>query len=630
MKGQVEFVVILGILVIAVVAVYFAWQGFAPTTAPVAVTQEQKVVQESINNFIRAGALDTLRKLSLYGGWLEPQTNSVTYLGKQVNYWQYQGSVNYPDLQANLISGITSYLRANRASIEGSLAAKNVTVGEPAVSAQVLDNRIILTVNMPTTMKGSPIPQPYTVTIQTRLGEIYGFSKKLAASTAQDRFIEYSVLSSMALSPFENDVQITPLTIYLTDCGQHVFKDWWDIKAGIEDRIEVTLAHIYMPGKVPLNTMDTASHPKYIVPPVDGKIYNLDVSFFTPDDFALTPTTLQFTPNPITAVSQPVPQTPYCRSDPVNVKYYFTFPAIVEIKDPLTDNLFRFAVSVYVKDNLPGSWEDLGGYATTEQQLVCENPGCTASLTVVNSAGVPIPGASVSFMGCILGRTDDSGRLVSSAPCGAGRLVVQANGYGSYDENLDHSQLVEKTITLPKKVFLTLNLYEVVVQNVTALGAQAGTQTFWIDAIGPDEVGGINHINTDPDHGNEVAYINFYNQGRYALEQNPVAYNTQTGTVQLDAGTYSITGVLLSDLLPKGSFLAEKEITEDLDGKELHIYLPYLEGYESITDTEEEARIMFLLTRILERCGIGPVSETPVTFENMKTATFDGSDVSCV
>ena len=88
-------------------------------------------------------------------------------------------------------------------------------------------------------------------------------------------------------------------------------------------------------------------------------------------------------------------------------------------------------------------------------------------------------------------------------------------------------------------------------------------------------------------------------------------------------------GSLTADGIGKGMFIAEEEITESMDGKELHIYLPYLSGYESTADLAENTRTSSILTKILESCGINPVSGTPVILESLKTATFDGSDVIC-
>ena len=84
-KGQVEFIAIIGIIAVVIVAVYFAFTSVAPgvtPTAPVYTSAEQASVADTVNSFVRDGVSETLRTLSTYGGYLSPQADSVTYLGR--------------------------------------------------------------------------------------------------------------------------------------------------------------------------------------------------------------------------------------------------------------------------------------------------------------------------------------------------------------------------------------------------------------------------------------------------------------------------------------------------------------------------------------------------------------------
>ena len=78
-----------------------------------------------------------------------------------------------------------------------------------------------------------------------------------------------------------------------------------------------------------------------------------------------------------------------------------------------------------------------------------------------------------------------------------------------------------------------------------------------------------------------------------------------------------------------GSFWSNYTIDKSLDGGNLYIYLPYIMNYDQITDSEAEARTIVILSRILERCGIGPVTDAPVTLEALKVARIVNGEVTC-
>ena len=265
-KGQVEFIAILGILVVAVVAVYFAWQGLAPPTQLPALSAEQQVVADAVGGFLREGTQDVLSTMAQNGGYLsadEFPMGSETLNGKPAPYWFYNGRVQVPDFKSTFLRGITAYINNNIDSLRESLSDQEVTFGTPAVSVDVLPGQLTITVNMPTTMKGTVVPQPYQVIVPTKMAEAFEFGGAFVNFEAQNRFLEYATLSSIALSPLKNNIQTVPLWIYLTKCGESVYKSWSDVKDAAKERVEVTLAHTYMPGKVPLNTANTASYPKY-------------------------------------------------------------------------------------------------------------------------------------------------------------------------------------------------------------------------------------------------------------------------------------------------------------------------------------------------------------------------------
>jgi hypothetical protein len=597
--GQVEFIAIIGILVVVIVAVYFGMQTITVPTAPAAIAEEQKLVQDSVASFIRAGANDVLRTMFDNGGYITTQANSVTFLGKQVPYWTHNGRTTTPDMRANFVQGMTSYLNENRAVLEQSLAAKNVTIGDPSVSATLMQNQIILTVNMPTSVKGYPIQQPYTVTIPTKLGEIDELAKALSGYLSQNRFLEYATLSSMAQTPLENDVASVPFAVLVTDCGGYVYLTWNDIKPDVERAVQNTLAHTYMTGKVPLDTIRKISSPKYALPALGGKAYSdLEVSFFTPDDWALDRNTMQFTPEPINAYGIPVEMSDLCYSDPIYVKYFLTYPTITVIKDPLTGNLFKYAGSVYIKDNAPGDWATIAGYVSTEQAEICASQDCAFSATVLDSSFAPVSGADITFMGCPLGTTGSDGRLSGSVPCGAGVLEANAGlDYSTYSEMKGTStaagnELDGVTIALKKRPIVNINFYHVIIANDTILNQYRATN---VDYIANDEAV-------------TFTMLNIRTGDRYSRY-----FTTKQGKIEhLDAVEYAIVATLSKEApdTQRGMVNVESFILDE-DTTELHVYVPDVSGFSTLNQGEKQAQ-MILLTEFFSQCGIEPVSEAPL------------------
>ncbi len=596
-KGQAEFVVIIGIVIVAAVVILYA---FPNITNPIIPSGKYDMFKASFESLVRDGAQDTMSRLSAYGGYTDNssfQLGSVSFLGKEVPYWQYNGDVKYPDVKGNLVQGVSDYLSRNREGFLQEIGMSNLEIGEPKVSANILANKIMMTVSMPTKIDGSNQPSTYTVEIQTRLGEIEEFSKAFAQYDKNSRPLEYYTLSSMIISPMEEDVHSVPIHVFLTECGEYVFRSWWDIKPSLENVIKATLAQTYMPGKAPLNTMMTSSSPKYSLVPLNGKRYeNLDVGFFLPDNFELTPADFQFSPDPIIATSQVIPMVGQCQSDPVYVKYYLSYPAIARVKDPLTQNVFQFAVHVYIKDNKPGDWSG-AGYETDVQKQICSNPQCSADISLKDSLGKPVDYAAVSFMGCSLGRTDGQGVLRGPAPCGLGPLQVYKQGYESYGKMQSSDSIRGLSITLAKTPVIRLHLYEVIVQNISLNGKYDISQ----DAISPIAADRLVYMNLY-----DVTNVKAYQRG-FSAAGNLLS--------SMPAGPYIITASLISAGGEElGAILVDYTLSESLDGKDLYVYLPDTLDYGKITGEAEKAGATVTLTNVLTKCGLGPLSLSEVSF----------------
>jgi hypothetical protein len=365
----------------------------------------------------------------------------------------------------------------------------------------------------------------------------------------------------------------------------------------MEDIIKTTLAQTYMPGKAPNNTMMNSGSPKYSLVPINGKRYeSLDVSFQVPDNFNLDQTDFQFSPDPIMATSKIIPLVGECQSDPVYVNYFLSYPVIVRVKDPLTQNVFQFALHSFIKDNKPGDWA-ASGYESDVQKQICTNPQCAASISVKDSAGRSVDSASITFMGCSLGATNSQGILAAPAPCGLGPLQIYRQGYDVYNKMESSDRLSGLAITLTKVPAINAHFYEVIIQNLSLNGKYD---------ISPNAVIPI-------EAGNAV-YMNFFDMVNVKSYQ--AGYSSAGGRISgMPAGYYVIGGTLLSKGTELGSFLINYTLSESLDGKDVYIYLPDELGYQSITDAGQKAGATITLTNVLIKCGLGPISLSEVKFK---------------
>ncbi len=609
-KGQTELILIVGIIV--VVAVVIALTFSTGLIEPSNLGPDERNTKESVESFIRTGAYDTIGEMGLHGGYLDGAAESVTFLGQEVPYWQESGQLSVPDITANLAQGVETYISENKDVFAESMD-KDVTIGEPQVTATVLPSQVKLTVYMPVTVGDSSLPQPFIVNIPTKLGDIYEFSQSFVTENNQQRFFEYFTLSSIILSPFDDGVQEVPTMIYLTQCGEFVSKNWWEIQPDMLDVIERTLANTYMPSKAPIDFRTTTGQPKYSLTSFNGKGYeDIDVSFYLPDDFELERSNFDFTPEPLMAFAKPVPLTTVCHSEPIYVNYYLRFPVIVRIEDPLTQDSFQYAVEVYIKDNQPGSWGDVSGYQTTAEAEICGSPACPMYLEVLDISGRPVSGAGVTFMGCSIGRTDSQGRLSASAPCGIGPLKIYESGFDVYDVVHSSTEIEDMEVVMTGMPVVNLQFFEVVIDNVSATGE------YWI------KKGAVSPIDNMIRDG--AVRLSILEGG--TADYHEMMYADNTGQmIDVPSGRHTFSGVLYEGLGDPsmslgGAFSTDFTLTDEMDGKSLYVYLPY---YPEMTTGGgvDAARSVALLSNILRECGFGPITEEQVADDAMCTITYE-------
>ena len=218
-------------------------------------------------------------------------------------------------------------------------------------------------------------------------------------------------------------------------------------------------------------------------------------------------------------------------------------------------------------------------------------------------------------MNCPVGRADADGILETIVPCGIGKLNVYKRGFDIYDEMHSSDGLVDASVTLTKTPIINLHFYEVVIDEVEAISEYRIKE------------GAISPIDNGLRDG--AVMMTVFEPASYELHEFLFTENTgrlvgvPAGTQAFDMALYESIETPTSSV--NGLMGSTYDVRENLDGKDLYIYIPYYPGIaDSGTDTEiatEAAK----LSNLLRKCGIGPITDTEVDEDT--TCTMSYSDV---
>jgi hypothetical protein len=611
-KAQAEIAVILILIIVGGISVYYAFQSEIIPTSILGTGEEQKSVRDSVINMIRDGSYSTLHTLNMYGGYLKPQPRSVDYAGKKRNYWQtYTGEIIYPDIEKNFVTGLTEYLVKNKDGLQKSLEDKGVVLGDVSVSANILENKIVIEVKMPTIVKNRTIDDTYRIEMQSRIGEIFELSKKIleASINVNERPFEQATISNMWLENFKNPYKMPIGLLPGYGCNPMIYsKDWNEIKPIVQNIVEKTVSSACISG------YEKCAQAKNILPPEIklDKIYDgIDINFDLPENFEFNKITLQFNPNPIYQEAHPVEYfgNKYCERDNVEVKYRINYPVVVIITDTLTKDPFIFVMDIFVDANAPGDFSKKTEYDKENiiHSYICDKKDCEMSLKVVRVySDEPLSNVGVKFAGCTIGKTNENGVLEASIPCGSGTLSLVKKGFAVFKEDVSSDELKNLKIQLKKNYQVPIFLYEAVIEKTDESYkiAKSGLQTLKSSSI------------------SEIRFV------PVKIKEDDMSYLTKptviiamrpADRVNLAEGYYIVNTFLRlgSESQSVGGFVSTNAyfVNENAQENGFHIVLP---RYEDITTLpEEEIFTLFSQTfpNLLEKCKLGPVSSEKPTLQ---------------
>ncbi len=449
-KGQVEFIVVAALIVIGIAVVILASRQ-AIITPPVVtgVTEEAKTVRDSVSNLIRAGVKENLQILYNQGGLLDVGP-SIRFGMFETSIWSFCGETDIPDVSSELNNGLLAYLNQNlqdnldsNDEMEFSGVKAKFDFSEVSSKVEIIKDRIVVRVNLPTEIGTYQVQQPYEVSVNSKLYDILDFSNNFVSEVGKDKYFELCTIQNMQHSD-------APMMGVISDCGKIVHMTRAQTLPVAKGVANYVISHtvwnkqpVYMERNPPCPPINS----------VGDKIYpGLEVAFAYPPSwdsemdryFNMYPDPAIFVPQPIGSLI-PVCMTPY------SIFYSFRYPVIVMVEDSTLDQWFKLAMMIEIENNEPGS---CFGYLQEESEYnnrCKEDVTCDATIRVKDSEGKPVEGVDVLFSICNIGTTDSEGKVESKIPCIISNLRVYKEGYRSYGESmLSFGDMVDKNITLQK------------------------------------------------------------------------------------------------------------------------------------------------------------------------------------
>ena len=363
-KGQVEFVVIAGVILVIAVAIVLSLQTTTPvvSTIPLDIQQEQQSVQQFIKNVVTESVYDSLDVVEAHGGYLNPEyfegggtiVPHTAFLNDGVPYWQTCGDTDIPDkeLIARMMNVATErHIRDELADFTSG-SGKEVVFSLESLEADtaILEEKVIVRVSLPTAVEGYPIDSYPAIEIPTKLGRIYNFAQDFALESASTRFFEEFLLHSIYFS------RELPTVGFLTECGGGFHLSGEEVDNALEQVVKSSIRpSLWTPMVDQGAGSGLEDYPKiYAIERVSGKQYpDLEIRFDLPDDFDIAGSSAIDMANNQPAASVPGFEIEGLSTEGLcmqfyNAPYEISYPVIISVYDDLTGNYFRVASLVHL------------------------------------------------------------------------------------------------------------------------------------------------------------------------------------------------------------------------------------------------------------------------------------------
>jgi len=442
MHGQAEMALVLGLVAVAVIVILYAYSTFT-YPVPGGTTSEQKGAEAYVRDAIRSSAEAALMKIYSQGGYYDiadaPKT--VKFAGSDTAYWQICNDVQEPDIKEQVENGVKEEI-VSRLPDSTNLGGRQVTFSLSPdnfhVTAMIHDNKVSLEVNLPTTVDGVGIPQPYRLEIDSNLGRIYNFARDFANFEKRYRVLDYGLMQHINIS---NPNEEGEGACWLPTMGMIVTplrRSWSRTEECMERQIVHTLSHTYEWQKPWLN--DNGDLPSDLMENLYifqiqksdgswGQYADLGLEFYYGGDGQkLTKNDGEFylRTDPESIDFRPIGIPGVMRIGSYDIKYDVSFPVVITVMDELLKKNFNFAVFVNIRNSAPSNEQCMESAPPSPEDVQCtEDVGKPVDLVIYDTSGNPLPGVYMSFGQCSFDApSDGDGRFSFATPNLDGEQVI--------------------------------------------------------------------------------------------------------------------------------------------------------------------------------------------------------------
>ena len=502
-RGQVTIFIIIGIIIVAAVAIFLVVRGnLAVGTIPANI-------QPVYNNFL--SCLEDNAKIGISilenrGGYIDlpkfepgnsfmPFSSQLNFFGNSIPYWYYVSGNNIqkeqvPSLQnmeASLANFVNNQIRTCSYANYYSQGFE-ILQDEPTASVSIKNNNVDVSMKMNLKISfgnDTSLIQNHKISISSNLGELYNSARAIYNKEKNEAFLENYGIDTMRLYAPVDGVELT--------CSP---KTWNadDVFNNLKDAIETnTLA---------LNTQNPKTNDeKYFS--ISG--INTNARFINSKNWTSSFEVLPSEDNLL--ISNPVGNQAglgilgFCYV-PYHFVYNINYPVLIQTYSG--DETFQFPVAVVIKGNKPKVALNSTAQTITADLCPYKNTPTTVKTYDSNLNAVD---SQISYEcfgeSCGIGSTS-SGTLTANFPqCVNGFVVARADGYQESREQYSTTQQGSVSVVLNKLYNKNVNL----------------------------KLSGINY------NGNAIIY--FTSEGNSKVVSYP-----QQNQVQLGEGTYEISAYI--------------------------------------------------------------------------------------
>lgn len=455
LKGQAEIIIIVGLVVVSVIAVFFASQAFVSRPEPAGIANLKALLKADVERQIESIAIKSVSLVGKQGGYLDVTGNFVDFRGGKVPYWGICENKFIPSLEQatnNIKIGIENKINNLDFSEIKKKYGKEIKIDKVTradIDVLVRERDVLVDVQMPTSLEGFQIEQPYKITVLIPLGRMHNFASDFVEDYSRERHFDRFIASLF----YHAKTEKLPTLDLLGKCGESIFITDEEAHGTVGKIVDFAARNTYLWSQPPPE--ESREYLDYYIPSVNNRTYpDLEVEFLRAGDV----TSKNFQPSePLFFVnSKPLHELVSECIEPVNVRYSLDIPIITSVKSG--GHEFNFATKVAIEDSQIANCDVEANI--TEIQDPCADLQCEAKVTVVDSPGKPVPNTKVSFGQCFLGLTGEDGFVQGRAPCGVAELGVYNPEYNFYRDLVSTANF-ERKIVLTKTPAITLRFSDI-------------------------------------------------------------------------------------------------------------------------------------------------------------------------